>query len=313
MTTSPITPSASSASTSASESPRMRVSTSRLCSPSSGACAAVVRARSGGVTEGRPDEVGGSGDRMLDRFEQPTPHHLLDRSCSCAGTTGSAGNAGAGQGVARSRRCARDAHHAAMVASSSSSTARRPSTVASAGSDRHPGVPNVSANAIHCSSSPTEMATQRSCLPSQLDVRGAVDALRDTGRAAVPPALEQPAVRRVLDDQLGGEVERRAHHRALEEHAAAGAITVRQREQQGDGGVRAAHRVGDPRGGLGPAVGEPAHPGDAGLGLDGRRVGQSLAPRPGRSRTPARAARPAAGCGRPARPDRGRAARARGD
>ncbi len=64
---------------------------------------------------------------------------------------------------------------------------------------------------------------------------------------AVPGALQQRAVRGVLDDLLGGDVERGVDHRGLDPHTLAGAAPMRQRQQQRvervHTGVRVADRV----------------------------------------------------------------------
>ena len=200
-----------------------------------------------------------------------------NRSCSCAGTTGSAGTPAADSGATISS-VVRVAHHSASVASSSSSTPRRPTAVASAGSAAQPAASHHPAQRLplgvvgHGDGDPTILH------PVRVDVGGAVHALRDTRGTAVAAPLEEPTVRGVLDDLLGGEVERGTDHRALEVHPAAGAPPVLERQEERDGGVRTAHRVGDARRRLRAPIREATDPGDPGLRFDGRRVGEPLAP-----------------------------------
>ena len=132
-------------------------------------------------------------------------------------------SAGAGAAPARpgARRCGRAAR-------------TRPAAVSSAGSVAHSGSPSASRSATHCSSVATAIATQLSSRPVVVETGGAVEVLRRGARAPVAGPLEQRAVGRVLDDLLGGDVERGVDHRRLDQRALAGAVAVLEREQQAE-------------------------------------------------------------------------------
>ena len=159
--------------------------------------------------------------------------------------------------------------------------ARRPSAVASDGSPSQPTCSVTRHSACHWVSSATEMATQRSCTPwaSTSAVRytpcGTLVALRLPRRSSSRPYAECSTICSAARLSDGTD------HRALDVHPPTGAPPVLEREEERDGGVRTAHRVGDARGRLRAPVREAADPGDPGLRLDGRRVGEPLPPRAG--------------------------------
>ena len=96
----------------------------------------------------------------------------------------------------------------------------------------------------------------------------AVEILRCGGGTAVALALQQVSVGRVLDDLLGGDVERRVDHRGLDSDALPGAAPVCQRQHQRveamHAGVRVADRIRFHR----ILVGMAGQPGDPGCVLD---------------------------------------------
>ena len=112
-----------------------------------------------------------------------------------------------------------------------------------------------------------------------VEFAGAVKVLRCRGRAAVPLALQQVAVRRVLDDLLGGDVERGVDHRGLDPDAIARAPPMRQGQHQRveavHTGVRVADRIRFHR----ILVGMAGQPGDAGGVLDHVRERRFVPPR----------------------------------
>ena len=158
------------------------------------------------------------------------------------------------------RRRAR-AHHALEVrrrARRDGPAGRR--TVASAGSVAHAGSPErVDAAPRHCSSVATEIASHVSSTATR------VQALRRDVRAAVAVALEQVAVRGLLDHQLGGGVERALDHRHLEEAAAPGRLALGEPDEQRERRVHARVRVARALLDAGLVVGvagDPREPGD---------------------------------------------------
>ena len=173
----------------------------------------------------------------------------------------------------------RSAHHAAMCSSMSSWRARRPAAVAQFGIRRPVAAPDGLAE-----TRPLLVGRDRDRDPAVgaaelVDLVGAVQVLRRRGRSAVAVALQQRTVGGVLDDLLGGDVERGVDHRRLDEHSLPCAAPMFQGHQQGvervDAGVRITDRIRLVR----VAVGIAGEPTDPGCRLDDVGERRVVAPR----------------------------------
>ena len=144
----------------------------------------------------------------------------------------------------------------------------------------HSGSPSACRRPSHWSSSVDRDGDPGIAPAVVVGVRGQVEVLGRGRRPSVPVPPEHGAVGGVLHDLLGGDAQRRVHHRRLDEDAFPGLPAVLQGDEQAaervGAGVGVAQAVGRHR----VLVGVPGHPGEAGGVLDHEGEGRLVPPGP---------------------------------